>query len=259
MGARHRACDGPDGLLMRISLLSLALQIALVIHVIRTGRNTIWIWVLMVPVVGTLAYLIAEVLPELLGSRSARGAARGMRRALDPNRDLRSAAAEAAVTGTVAAKLRLGAELMRRGDHRAAVDAYRSGLRGLYEFDPALLQGLAEAQFAAGDAAGARASLETLKTHNPEFRAVTADLLLARALESEGRLEAAERAYRVAAPHFPGPEASVRHAELLKRLGRTDEARAILEEILRAAELAPRHVRREQAEWIERSRALLRA
>ena len=121
---------------MRISLLSLAIQVALIIHVIKTGRNTIWIWVLFVPGIGTIAYLVAEVLPELFRSRAARDALRGVRRTIDPDRDLRTASAQASVTDTVAAKLRLGAEQARRRDYAAAMDTYRSGLRGLYEFDP---------------------------------------------------------------------------------------------------------------------------
>jgi hypothetical protein len=244
---------------MHISLLSLALQIGLVIHVIRTGRNTIWIWVLMVPVVGTLAYIFAEIVPEFLGSRTARGAARGIGRAIDPNRDLRTAQTEATVTGTVAAKLRLGEALMRRADYAGAADTYRSGLRGLYEFDPALLQGLAEAQFALGDSGGTRASLDLLMQNNPEFRSATVELLYARALEAEGSLEAAEQAYRKVAAHFPGPEATVRHAQLLQRLGRRDEARVALDEVIKVAALAPRHVRRDQAEWIQLARSLLGA
>src|SRR5262249_21383201 len=149
-------------------LLSALVQVLLIVHVIKTGRNTIWIWVLvLLPMAGPLAYLIVEVLPDLFGSRFGRSTARGVRRAIDPNRELRDASARAAVTDTVDAKKALGAELARRGDYAAAIQIYRSGLRGLYEFDPTLLLGLAEAQFASGDAAGARTSLDDLIAHNP--------------------------------------------------------------------------------------------
>jgi hypothetical protein len=44
--------------------MPLALQLLLIIHVIKTGRNTLWIFLLIfVPLVGGLAYLIVEVLP----------------------------------------------------------------------------------------------------------------------------------------------------------------------------------------------------
>ena len=232
------------------SLLALLVQIGLIVHVVKTGRNTIWIWVLFVPVVGPLAYLVAEVLPDILGSHTARRAARGVTRTLDPGRDLRHASAQAAVTDTVAAKLQLGAALARRRDYAAAIETYRSGLKGLYEHDPTLLLGLAEAQFASGDAAGARTSLELLRANNPDFRSSDGDLLYARAVEASGNLRLAETAYRAAADRYPGAEAKVRLAQCLRRAGKADEATTIFEEVLKTADIAPRHVRRAQAEWI---------
>jgi hypothetical protein len=235
---------------MRISLLLLLIQAGLIVHVMKTGRNVIWIWVLLVPGVGMLAYLLAEVLPEMFGSRTARSAARGLGRAIDPNRDLRAASARAAVTDSVAAKLRLGSELARRRDYAGAIETYRSGLKGLYEFDPTLLLGLAEAQFAAGDAAGARASLDALIKNNPDFKSADGHLLYARALEAEGAVDKAEAEYRAVAVYYPGAEAKVRLAQFLRKGGKNAEATAMLEDVLRIAELAPRHVRRAQAEWI---------
>jgi hypothetical protein len=236
---------------MPFYILSILIQVGLVVHVIKTGRPTIWIWVLvLLPGVGALAYVLVEVLPGLLRSRATQNAVRGVRRAVDPDRDLRQASATAAVSDTVVAKARLGAELARRGDYAGAAETYRAGLKGIYEHDPTLLLGLAEAQFAAGDAAGARQSLDTLITNNPDFKSADGHLLYARALEAEGNLAKAESEYRVVAGYYPGAEARVRHAQLLRRMGRGDEARAALEDVLRTAELAPRHVRRAQAEWL---------
>jgi hypothetical protein len=236
---------------MPIVILSLLVQVALVVHVIKTGRNSLWIWVLvLLPLAGTLAYLVVEVLPGLVGSRTARSAFRGARRVIDPDRDLRHASVTASLTDTVAAKARLGQELARRGDYAAAIETYRSGLRGLYEFDPTLLLGLAEAQFASNDAAGARASLDALIAHNPEFKSADGHLLYARALEAEGDLAKAESEYRAVAGYYPGAEAKVRLAQFLRKTGKAAEASATLEEVLKIAELAPRHVRRAQAEWI---------
>jgi hypothetical protein len=246
---------------MPLILISLLIQVGLIVHVIKTGRNSLWIWVLMLlPGAGALAYLFVEILPGLFGSRLARATARGMRRAIDPDRDLRTASARAELTDTVAAKAALGAELHRRGDFQAAIQAYRSGLRGLYEFDPTLLLGLAEAQFASGDAAGARASLDALIAHSPDFKSPDGHLLYARALEAEGNLPKAEAEYRAIAGYYPGAEAKVRLAQFLRRNGKATEADTILDEVVKIAELAPRHVRRAQAEWIalakqERGRA----
>jgi hypothetical protein len=236
---------------MRYYLPLILIQVALVVHAIRTGRNTIWIWVIvLLPPIGPLAYLVVELLPDLFRSRATRNALRGVQRVVDPDRGLRQASATAAVTDTVVAKARLGAELTRRGDYAAAAETYRSGLKGLYEHDPTLLLGLAEAQFAAGDPSGARASLDLLIANNPDFSSADGHLLHARALEAEGSLAKAESEYRAVAAYYPGAEARVRHALLLKKTGRPEEARAALEDVLKTAELAPRHVRRAQAEWL---------
>ena len=240
---------------MPILALSTLIAVCLVVHAIKTGRNTMWVWILlMLPGMGSLVYIIVELLPGLFGSRAARSATRGMRRAIDPNKDLRDASARAELTDTVASKVRLGAELRRRGDHAGAIQVYQSGRRGLYEFDPTLLIGLAEAQFASGDATGARGTLDALIEHSPDARTPDAHLLYARALEAEGNNERAETEYRSIAVSFPGAEAKVRYGQFLCKIGKRAEADATFDDVLKTAELAPRHVRRVQAEWISLAR-----
>jgi hypothetical protein len=236
---------------MPIFIFSLAIQVALIVHVIKTRRNTLWIWVLvLLPLAGSLAYFFVELLPALLRSQTARNVIRGVRRTLDPDRELRRASATASLTDTIAAKAALGAQFARRGDYAGSIETYRSGMRGLYEHDPTLLLGLAQAQFNSGDAAGARASLDQLITHNPEFKSADGHLLYARALETEGNLTKAESEYRAIAAYYPGAEAKVRYAQFLTKIGKTADARTTLDDVLKTAELAPRHVRRAQSEWI---------
>jgi len=236
-------------------LLSILVQIALIVHVVRTGRNTLWILALLfVPVLGSLAYVVVEILPGLFHSHGGRRALAGARRAVDPDRDLRSATDHAAVVDTVGAKTRLGEELFRRGRYPEAIETYRSALKGLYEHDPNLLLGLAQAQFASGDAAGALATFETLRAHNPTFKSDAGFLLYARALEAVGDLPRAEQEYRDVAGYYAGPEAKVRYAQLLRRLAQPDRARDLLEDVVQTAELAPRHVRRIQGEWLRLAR-----
>ncbi|HEX3604156.1 MAG TPA: tetratricopeptide repeat protein [Steroidobacteraceae bacterium] len=224
-------------------------------HVIRTGRNMLWILAIgLLPGIGSLAYLIAEVLPELFGGRTARRARSGMQRMMDPNRDLRRAAAEVEISGNVDARRRLGEELFERGQLDEAIEVYRGGLKGVFEFDPTLLAGLARAQFGKQDFAAARATLESLAQHNPDFKSADAQLLYARTLEAQDALDEAERQYALIAPGFPGAEARFRYGLLLKRRGKLQEARRILKDLLDGAKLGPAHYRRAQAEWLDRAR-----
>jgi hypothetical protein len=241
--------------LLSVSILSLLIQAALIIHVIKTGRNTLWILAIgLLPGIGSLAYVIAEVLPELFGGRTARRAKTGMQRMIDPNRDLRRAAAEVEISGNVDARRRLGEELYERSQFEEAIDVFRGGLKGIFEHDPTLLLGLAKAQFGKGDYAGARSTLEGLSQHNPDFKSADAHLLYARTLEAQDSLEDAEREYALIAPGYPGAEARLRYGLLLKKRGKLQEAQRVLKDLLDGAKLGPAHYRRAQSEWLDRAR-----
>jgi hypothetical protein len=238
-----------------ITILSIAIQVGLIVHVIKTGRSMIWILALgFLPLVGSIAYLIVEILPELLGGKTARRAKSGVQRMMDPDRDLRRASAEVEISGNVDARRRLAEELLERNQFDAAVDVYQGGLKGIFEHDPTLLVGLARAQFGKQDYAAARATLERLMQHNPDFKSADAQLLYARTLEAENALEDAQRVYETLAPGFPGAEARLRYGLLLKRRGNLQEANRVLKDLLDGAKLGPAHYRRAQAEWLDRAR-----
>ena len=243
---------------MLLLILPILVQALLIIHVIKTGRNQLWIWVLLfVPVAGGIAYIAVEILPELFRSRVAQRTARGLRRAMDPEQDLRRYENEARITGNVASRQRYAQELTRHQRYDEAIAQYREALTGLYEHDPNLMLGLAQAQFGKGDAAAARATLDELIRHNPDFRSPTGHLLYARALEAEGNIPKALEEYAVLAPSYPGAEAAVRYAQLLKAQGRLAEAQKVVRELLEQARIAPGHYRRAQRPWLEAAQRLL--
>jgi hypothetical protein len=236
-------------------LVSVAIQVLLIVHVIRTGRNSLWIWAIaLLPLAGPIAYLVVELLPGLQHSRGARRAAAAVRDTLDPERDLRQYASEVRISGNVDSRRRLAEELLSKGQFHEAIETYRSALTGLYEQDPQILLGLARAQFAQGDFAAARTTLDRLIKENPDFKSAEGHLLYARSLEGEGNLARAASEYRVLSDYYPGAEARVRYAQLLKRQGEHGAARQVLQELLDGAQLAPRHYQKAQREWLELAR-----
>jgi hypothetical protein len=240
-------------------IISLIIQAAFIVHVIRTGRNTLWIWVLVIPglaVPGMIAYLIVEVLPELKRSRTAQRTARTFRKAMDPGADLRRFEHEAQLGGNVASRQRYAEELARHARYEEAIAQYRQALSGLYEHDPNLMLGLAQAQFAKGDPGAARATLDELIRLNPEFRSPAGHLLYARALEAEGNPDRALEEYRLVAASYPGAEAALRYAQLLQSQGQRAEAQKVARELLAQARIAPAHYRRAQREWLEAAQKL---
>jgi hypothetical protein len=232
-------------------IISVVIQVLLIIHCIRSGRNTLWIWAIaLLPLAGPVAYVLVEILPALFRSRGTRLAVRGVRKALDPEQDLRRFELESRTTGDVASRQRYADELTRQGRPADAIAVYNQALTGLYQSDPNLMLGLAQAQFAAGAFADARATLDALIARNPDFRSPAGHLLYARALEGEGNRAKALEEYQELSKYYAGAEAPLRYAQLLRASGRADEARTVLRELLDHARLAPRHYRKMQQEWL---------
>ena len=238
-------------------IISLIIQVLLIVHVIKTGRNQIWIWVLaLLSLAGAIAYIAVEVLPDLFRSRTAQRTARGFKKAIDPTADLRKFENEARVTGNVAARQRYAEELSRQGRYDEAIAQFREALTGLYEHDPNLVLGVARAQFGKGDATAARTTLDELIRFNPDFKSPEGHLLYARTLESEGNTQKALEEYKVLAFSYPGAEAAVRYAQLLKSQGQSEEAQKVAHDLLEQARIAPAHYRRAQRTWLDAAQRL---
>lgn len=239
-------------------ILSYAVQAALIVHCIKTGRNQLWIWVLiLLPGVGAIAYVAVELIPGLLRGRAAQRTARGLKKVMDPGADLRRYESEVRVAGNVASRQRYAEELIKHGRYDEAIQQYREALSGLYEHDPNLMLGLGQAQFGKGDAHAARATLDELIRLNPDFRSPTGHLLYARALEAEGDVQKALEEYRVLAPSYPGAEAAVRYAQLLMSQGQRAQAQQVARDLLEQARIAPGHYRRAQRPWLDAAQRLL--
>ncbi|HEV7607137.1 MAG TPA: tetratricopeptide repeat protein [Steroidobacteraceae bacterium] len=238
-----------------LQIISGAISLGLVVHCLKTGRRTIWVYLLVVlmwlPFVGAALYIGVEILPGLLQSRTSRRAMRGIRSTLDPEGNLRKFETEVKVTGNVAARQKYADELVKLGRAAEALPIYQTCLTGVFAEDPKLMLGYAHAQFAAGDAAGARATLDELIRKNPEFKSPDGHLLYARALESEGDTAKALSEYATLAEYFPGAEAQVRYAKLLNRSDQRPLAQQTLKALLDRAKYAPAHYRKAQREWLD--------
>lgn len=235
-----------------VILLSIVLQIACGVHVVRSGRPMYWLFILFIgSFIAVVIYVVAEVLPELCNSPTARKAIRNARGRLDPHREKRRAAARLDLADTADNRLKLAAESFNSGDFAQAEALYRSALQGLYKTDPEPMLGLAKAQFAQGQAREAKETLDALIAANPTYRSHEGHLLFARALEAMGDIKAALFEYEALAQGYPGEEGRARYAMLLQRDGQPDAARAVFADMLKRAAAAPGYYRREQREWID--------
>jgi hypothetical protein len=240
-------------------LAPLALELACIVHAAKTGRIFPWLFVIIfLPMIGCIAYFIVEILPDLMRSRATHSLAANVRAAADPHRGLKQAQRAVEMVGSVNAKRSLAEQYVARGRYEEAVTLYQDMLVGQFREDPALLQGLARAQFMAGDGAGAQATLDALQKADPGFVSEDAHLLYARALELQGKDDEALDEYRKLVRYFAGEEARCRYALLLKKTGADAEARTLFAEILKSLDGAPAHYRRAQKEWGDIAKAGLR-
>jgi hypothetical protein len=233
-----------------IGLISLGLLVLCVVHSIRTGNVFPWIYVMVfLPGIGPLIYFFMMIVPDLFRSRAARTLKSGAARAVDPNKDFRAAMRDVEMVGSVDAKRALAEQLVQRGQYADAIELYQNALQGQFATDPALLVGIARAQFLSGDGAGAQASLDTLQAADPKFSSEEAHMIYARALELQGKNDEAAEEYRRLVPYFAGEEARVRYATLLDRIGRRDEARTLFAQVVKNLDGAPGRYRGQQKRW----------
>jgi hypothetical protein len=235
-----------------ISILIWILQLALIIHVVKTGRSWYWIMILLfMPLIGGVAYLVIELLPQFSGSITGQRAVRSVKQTLNPGADLRQHEAAWNQSPNVDNGRRYAEALLDSGKIAEAEEIIDQALKGLFATEPTLLLLKARLQFENGRTAETVKTLETLQEHNPEFRSADGHLLYARALEAEGLIDEAVREYSAVSGYFPGVEARYRLALCFEIAGKESAARAEFESILNDAKLAPPHFRKSQKTWLD--------
>ena len=238
-----------------ILVVSVGLQVLCAVHVIRTGRPMMWLYlIVLLPVAGSIAYLVVELLPELGHSRAAREVAKDLKSVVDPDADLRELVANLERVDSVGNRLALAREFLRRERHDDARRLLEDSLTGVHEDDPAILLALAEARFGLKDFAGTCEVLDRLRTARPDLRSPEGHLLYARALEGQGNTERALFEYEALAGYYPGEEARCRRALLLQKTGQVAEARAAFGVVVRSVDKASKTYFRSQRDWYEVAR-----
>jgi hypothetical protein len=260
----HVACviratgSTPEGP-MPLIVLTAIIQLCFVVHVIRTGRPYYWAVIIMsFPVVGCVAYYFVEVFPNSREHRSARRAAAGIVRALQPDAAFKRRMQEVETCGSVDNKAALADECLRMGFTEDAVRLYQGCLAGPHANDPQLLFGLAQAQFGHQQFEHAEQSLARLRDAHPAFKAQEARLLRARILEGLGRDQEALREYEELVDIYVGLEAKVRYGQLLRRMGYETQACSVFRGVVDYARRV-RITHEAEREWLGLARRSLRA
>jgi hypothetical protein len=232
--------------------LILLWQVACCMHVLKTGRDKYWIWLIIIgSALGCIIYTIMEMAPDLMRSRHAAAAGEKARDIIDPDRRLRALMDNLDTAETAQNKHAVAEEYLRRNEPQKALPLLQSAATGLYRDDPMILMTLADAQFRCGQFRETTETLDHLKARNPQFEDANGHLLYARSLEEQGRHDEARGEYQAVINYFPGAEARVRYALFLQKQGEGAEAQRIFREVVRGFEKAGKVFIRDQREWYD--------
>jgi hypothetical protein len=249
---------------MPIVFAIIALQIACAVHCVRSGRNGTWVMVIIFfPIVGSLAYVVMEVLPHSGVPRTAAKVRAKAAQRLDPDRELRQAREALDLADTSANHVALADALAAQGKWDEAIPLYERGeAKAPGGNDRAIRMKLIKVSFEAGRTKRAREMLEALPPSTLQGDNDRTALLHARMLEESGESARALAIYADIGTRLPGAEAQCREAGLLLSLGRRGEALAPLVEAEKRGKRMDRGQRAQEREmfaWASETLAELRA
>jgi len=235
--------------------LILLIQILTAVHVIKTGRSWIWLWIILFfPLVGTAIYVIVEILPDFRRHTFAGMANRGLN-TVQPGRELKLLQQEVELADTIQNRRALADYYLRANQPQPAIELYESCLRGAFQDDSDIRLDLCAALLAAQRDEEAKAMLEAVSRRAPAFEPARRELLYARALEALGQASEALTLYERLADKFDSSEeVRWRLAHLLENMGNQEQAKTIYEDMLKRAKRFNPAYRRSQREWINRAK-----
>ena len=231
--------------------LSFLVQASLAVHAYRTGRER-WIYlIILVPIVGSLIYLLVEILPEIRYSSTGRRAESRIAGMIAPSDNMTKLRERLALVDSVENRQLLARACVKAGEYDEAIELYTSCLKGIYKDDSQLMLELANANYLCERYSDAKDVFIRLREAHPDLRHAEGHLLFARTLEKLGEDRNAIREYKEVANYYPGEEASCRYALLLKKMECSQEANEIFNKIILRSRIRGRNKKtKEERQWI---------
>jgi hypothetical protein len=229
-----------------ITKLLWLVQVALVIHVFKTGRPFWWFWILLIaPVIGGLAYIFIELLPEMQATSG--GFSLWKPRAWR----IRNLQEELEETNTIKLRLRLASELLAAQRITEACAVAEESLSGAFRDDPHTLANVARYRLEAGKFTEALAALDQVKVEADRMLGSEVAFLRGWALVQAGRHAEAQTILRKIESVLLGEQPRYFLAVSLDQSGARPEARAIWQDIRKRFRRAGRGWRRSEKRWFK--------
>lgn len=227
------------------------------VHAVRSGQERYWLGILfMFPLLGSVIYALTIWLPEMRYSRHGRALVGGVKRALDPTRELREAQDAFEDAPTTDRRLRLADALLASDRASEAATHYESALKGIHADDPDIQVRLAQALLECGHARRAREMLDELIKRRPDFRSPDGHLTYARAVAAEGDRAKAREEFDTLVGYSSGFDAHAHYAQALVGWGEKEPARELCERALAKAKRLPAYARQLNKPALDRLKQL---
>lgn len=225
-------------------------QLALIVHVLRTGRPYWWIWILFAaPVIGGVAYFLVELAPDLRGARGFIARLKPRKwRISDGRRQLEEA-------DTVKNRLALAGELSDAGMASEAHEVAVECLRGVFKDDARTLVEVARFKIGISAYGDALALLNRVDTTGDRLLSIDLGLLKGDCLTGLGRYAEAGAAYEGVMDRCVGEAARAGMAVVYERTGRAGQAAAAWNAIRAKYRSAGPAWRRSERRWYRIAKA----
>ncbi|MHC5224668.1 tetratricopeptide repeat protein [Ignatzschineria sp. LJL83] len=242
---------------MILYLLGLLPALLIVIHVMKTGQERYWIYiVLFLPMVGIIAYVIVVILPSLMNTRHGVEAEQKLRKMINPQKELKLAQNLYADAPTPKNRQDLALAFFNLGKYAEALKLYQECNSGIMQNEPDILLKIAQCHYFNNEPQACMDVLNDLRAKNPDYHSPDAHLFYAKSLVALGSSEALKE-YETLIRYYPGFEAKVSYAEALLAFNQAEEAKTVLQELQAEAKRAPRHVRIINQEALKRGKTIL--
>ncbi|UYQ93180.1 hypothetical protein MKQ68_24155 [Chitinophaga horti] len=227
------------------------LQVICIIHAYKTGRRDMIYLLIFLPGIGSLAYIVLEIVPEISRGQFLHN----LQRYIFPNSLIRDLERKRQTADTVTNRLVLAEAYGEQKKYDQAIELVKSCLSDLYANDPGIVMLLARLQYHAGDYTSSIANFEKAFSSKKVFMKKAEDeLAYAQALESAGSIEKAEEEYKKVVRIHHSLEGMYRYGMFLDKQRRPREAKEQFQTVIKEIGLHPRYVRRLNQKWLWLSR-----
>lgn len=235
------------------------LQLGCLVHAIKTGRTGAWIYIIIfVPMVGSFAYLVVEVLPSVSPAAYMPAQQIGILDRMFPQRRIKRLEENLQFTDTINNRILLADAYADIGQFDRAIKLLEDCLTGLFKNDPDLNLKMAVVYHRKGDYQRSMEYLDKLKNKKDGFDNYEAWKHSVLNLQQTADERTVREEYKRIMERHNNYEIRHYFASYLRNKGSFEEARSFLEQIIKDKKLVIRDHDRDGRYWVKKAEKSLK-